>query len=63
MVPLGHRPGNRRTGHGRPEKFGPWTYFAGDGLTDRLRERLAALPAFATGPLGGGWLVWALESC
>ncbi|PPK63707.1 hypothetical protein V5P93_002204 [Actinokineospora auranticolor] len=44
-----------------PEEFGPWTYVSGAGLTDQLRERLAALPAHASRPLGDGWLVRAVE--
>jgi hypothetical protein len=48
-------------GSGLPEEFGPWTYVSGEGLTDRLRDRLAALPAFASHPLGDGWLVRAVE--
>jgi hypothetical protein len=48
-------------GSSLPEEFGPWTYVSGEGLTDRLRDRLASLPAFASHPLGDGWLVRAVE--
>jgi len=48
-------------GSNLPEEFGPWTYVSGAGLTDRLRDRLASLPAFASHPLGDGWLVRAVE--
>lgn len=48
-------------GSGLPEEFGPWTYVSGEGLTDRLRDQLASLPAFASHPLGDGWLVRAVE--
>lgn len=46
---------------GLPEEFGPWTYVSAEGLTDQLRDRLASLPAFASQPLGDGWLVRAVE--
>ncbi|MFI6289571.1 hypothetical protein ACIBCM_33355 [Streptomyces sp. NPDC051018] len=48
-------------GSGLPAEFGPWTYVSGEELTDRLRGRLASLPAFASHPLGDGWLVRAVE--
>jgi hypothetical protein len=50
------------SGSGLPEEFGPWTYVSGAGLTDRLRDQLASLPAFASHPYGDGWLVRAVES-
>lgn len=45
-----------------PEEFGPWTYISGKGLTDQVRVRLAALPAYASQALGDGWLVRAVEN-
>ncbi|MFF2642149.1 hypothetical protein ACFVUB_20175 [Streptomyces niveus] len=45
-----------------PEEFGPWTYVSGKGLTDQVRVRLAALPAYASQALGDGWLVRAVEN-
>ena len=51
-----------RAGCNLPEEFGPWTYVSGKGLTDQLRVRLAALPAYASEALGDGWLVRAVEN-
>ncbi|MGW4161405.1 hypothetical protein [Streptomyces sp. NPDC004788] len=57
-----------RPGSHLPEEFGPWTYVAGVAgvsgkvLTDQVRRRLAALPAYASQPLGDGWLVRAVEN-
>ncbi|MFJ9825200.1 hypothetical protein ACIRSU_12590 [Streptomyces sp. NPDC101160] len=54
-----------RPGSNLPEEFGPWTYVSGasgKGLTDQVRHRLAALPAYASQPLGDGWLVRAVEN-
>lgn len=50
-----------RPGSNLPEEFGPWTYVSGKGLTDQVRARLAALPAYASQALGDGWLVRAVE--
>lgn len=44
-----------------PEEFGPWTYVSGNGLTDPIRGRLAALPAYASQAFGDGWLVRAVD--
>ncbi|WP_405613108.1 hypothetical protein OG292_12965 [Streptomyces sp. NBC_01511] len=51
-----------RPGSGLPDEFGPWTYVSGKGLTDEVRVRLAALPAYASRAFGDGWLVRAVES-
>jgi hypothetical protein len=54
-------PSTRRvSGSVLPEQFGPWTYVGGE-ITDRLRGRLASLPAHASHPFGNGWLVRAVE--
>ncbi|MFC8078013.1 hypothetical protein ACFUN8_21020 [Streptomyces sp. NPDC057307] len=51
-----------RPGSNLPEEFGPWTYVSGKGLTEQVRVRLAALPAYASQTLGDGWLVRAVEN-
>lgn len=51
-----------RPGSNLPEEFGPWTYISGKGLTEQVRVRLAALPAYASQALGDGWLVRAVEN-
>ncbi|MGW1717620.1 hypothetical protein [Streptomyces sp. NPDC002156] len=51
-----------RPGSHLPEEFGPWTYVSGNGLTDQVRVRLAALPGYASQALGDGWLVRAVEN-
>lgn len=51
-----------RPGSALPEEFGPWTYVAGEALTDQIRDQLAALPAHASEALGDGWLVRAVEN-
>jgi hypothetical protein len=48
-------------GSALPPKFTAWTYMDGERLDQETRDKLAALPATSSAPLGRGWLVQAVE--